>query len=176
VNDASRTPEPESRPTAADVVPDGVPDHAEIVALPPLVYLGALVAGLLTQGAVGGWITRDLVVRLGLGSVLVLLGAAGTLWSARRFEDAGEERGPLTPTHKLVIDGPYARSRNPAYLSLTLAYVGLALLLNNPWMLVYLIPVLVLIHYGVVLREERYLERKFGEDYLDYKSKVRRWL
>ena len=156
--------------------PSGVRDHADIVALPPLVFLGALVAGLLTQGAVGGSITDQLGPSLLLGGAALVLGVIGTVLCARRFQDRGEDQAPLTPTHSLITDGPYARSRNPIYVSLTFCYVGLALLLDNVWMLVYLVPVLVLLHYGVILREERYLELKFGEEWLEYASKVRRWL
>lgn len=156
--------------------PQGAPDHANVVALPPVIYLGALVAGLLTQGAIGGVLSLPLALRIALGGLLLALGVIGSVGFARRFEDAGQEQSPLSPTTKLVTDGVYARSRNPAYVSLTFVYVGLALLLDNFWMLVYLAPVLVVMHFGVVLREERYLELKFGEEYLDYKSRVRRWL
>ena len=67
-------------------------------------------------------------------------------------------------------------SRNPLYLSLTLLFTGLSLVMNSLWGLVVLVPVLVVMHVGVIRREERYLEAKFGESYRQYCSEVRRWL
>ncbi len=71
---------------------------------------------------------------------------------------------------------PFRRSRNPLYVALTLMYVGLALLTNSLWVLALLVPVLLILHYGVVRREERYLEAKFGEAYRGYRARVRRYL
>jgi protein-S-isoprenylcysteine O-methyltransferase Ste14 len=62
------------------------------------------------------------------------------------------------------------------YLAATLLYAGVALSLSLVWTLAALIPCLVVLHYGVILREERYLEGKFGQRYLDYRARVRRWL
>jgi protein-S-isoprenylcysteine O-methyltransferase Ste14 len=75
-----------------------------------------------------------------------------------------------------VATGPFRFSRNPLYVALTLIYVGLALLTNALWVLVLIVPVLLLMHYGVVRREERYLEAKFGDAYRAYRSSVRRYL
>jgi len=75
-----------------------------------------------------------------------------------------------------VVTGPFRLSRNPLYLALTLMYVGLALLANALWVLVLLMPLLFMVHFGVVRREERYLERKFGDAYRAYRSRVRRYL
>ena len=79
-------------------------------------------------------------------------------------------------TSALITDGPYRFSRNPSYVSLTLLYVGLGIILNNAWALLLVIPVLLVMHFGVVLREERHLEAVFGDEYVRYKSTVRRWL
>jgi protein-S-isoprenylcysteine O-methyltransferase Ste14 len=62
------------------------------------------------------------------------------------------------------------------YVSLALLYAGLAIAARSLWALLLLIVVLVVTHRGVISREERYLERKFGDDYLQYKARVRRWL
>tara|TARA_B100000029_G_C16889668_1_gene709866 strand:- start:330 stop:521 length:192 start_codon:yes stop_codon:yes gene_type:complete len=62
------------------------------------------------------------------------------------------------------------------YVAASLLYAGTAILLALPWTLVFLIPCLVVLHYGVIAREERYLEHKFGDTYRDYKSRVRRWI
>jgi protein-S-isoprenylcysteine O-methyltransferase Ste14 len=74
------------------------------------------------------------------------------------------------------MSGPFRFSRNPLYLALTLLYLGLTLALNTWWGIVLLVPVLIIMHWGVILREERYLEQKFGESYRQYRSKVRRYL
>ena len=80
------------------------------------------------------------------------------------------------PTTTIVADGVFRYSRNPMYLSLTLLYLGIASLFNSLWMLLLILPVLVVVQLGVIAREERYLERKFGEEYLRYKARVRRWI
>jgi protein-S-isoprenylcysteine O-methyltransferase Ste14 len=138
-------------------------DHADVVALPPVIYGVALVAGVVVKLALGGSIAVDTWLRVGLRFAGI-------------FKAAGQDKDPRTPTPALVTDGIYARSRNPAYVSLTLLQVGLACVLDNVWILVFLFPVLVLIHFGVILREEAYLERKFGDEYRSYKARVRRWI
>ncbi|MCH7635332.1 MAG: isoprenylcysteine carboxylmethyltransferase family protein, partial [Proteobacteria bacterium] len=67
-------------------------------------------------------------------------------------------------------------SRNPMYLALSLLYAGIGIAADGPWTLALLVPLLLVMHYGVIIREERYLERKFGDDYRRYKSTTRRWL
>src|SRR4029434_8133859 len=79
-------------------------------------------------------------------------------------------------TTAIVASGPFRFSRNPLYLALTLLYLGLTLAFNTWWGIVVLVPVLIIMHRGVVQREERYLEQKFGETYRQYRSKVRRYL
>ncbi|MEP6997543.1 MAG: isoprenylcysteine carboxylmethyltransferase family protein [Betaproteobacteria bacterium] len=76
----------------------------------------------------------------------------------------------------LITDGTYQFSRNPTYLSLTLLYLGLGIVLDNGWVLILVIPVFLLMDRWVVRREERHLQAKFGEQYLRYKARVRRWL
>lgn len=83
---------------------------------------------------------------------------------------------PRRSTTALVTDGPYRYSRNPLYLRVTLFHLSVAFLLNDVWLLAVLPPVLIVLHVGVVRREERYLEAKFGNEYREYKAKVRRWL
>jgi protein-S-isoprenylcysteine O-methyltransferase Ste14 len=83
---------------------------------------------------------------------------------------------PFKPTMSIVTAGPYRFTRNPLYLGVTLIYCGLTLIINTWWCFVFLVPVLLLIHFGVVTREERYLERKFGDSYRQYRARVRRYL
>ena len=80
------------------------------------------------------------------------------------------------PTIALVTTGPFRFSRNPSYLSLSLLYIGIGIAMDSIWVLAMIIPVVVVTHVTVIVREERYLERVFGEDYRRYKASVRRWL
>jgi protein-S-isoprenylcysteine O-methyltransferase Ste14 len=98
------------------------------------------------------------------------------IWGRRTMQAAGTNMSPLRPTTAVVTTGPFRFSRNPLYLALTLLYFGLTLAFNTWWGIVVLIPLLIIMHRGVVLREERYLEQKFGETYRKYRSTVRRYL
>ncbi len=114
--------------------------------------------------------------RYWLGGILLAAGIFLAMWGRRVMERAGTNVNPTLPSTALVATGPFLFSRNPLYVALTLMYVGLALLANALWVLVLIVPVLVVLHYGVVRREERYLETKFGDAYREYRSRVRRYL
>lgn len=83
---------------------------------------------------------------------------------------------PNEETTAIVDTGPLRFSRNPAYVAAGLLQAVLGLLFNNVWVLLTIMPAIIVIHYVVVLRQEAYLEEKFGEAYRDYKSRVRRWI
>jgi protein-S-isoprenylcysteine O-methyltransferase Ste14 len=89
---------------------------------------------------------------------------------------AGVNPEPHQPTAALVTPGPFRYTRNPIYLTFTLFFAGFALLTRNLWLLPLLLAVLVVMHYGVITREERYLARRFGDAYHAYCARVRRWL
>ncbi len=150
-------------------------DHPGIIAPPPLIYLASLALGLILE-----WIrptrlfARPLAVSL--GTLLVLVGAAGVAWGIRAIRRGGTPVDPYKPTTAIVSDGPYRFSRNPLYAATTMIYVGLAVAINTLWPLFLLPALIAILHVGVIAREERYLEQKFGEDYLRYKRSVRRWL
>jgi protein-S-isoprenylcysteine O-methyltransferase Ste14 len=80
------------------------------------------------------------------------------------------------PIRALVTTGIHGRTRNPIYLGFFLVYVGLGMAVHSTWILMLTMPVAVVIRYGVVAREEAYLERRFGDAYRDYKARVRRWV
>lgn len=150
-------------------------DRARIVAPPPVIYLGVLGAGLLLEWL---WPTKILnwSVAVGTGSVILICGVIGAAVAIRTIWRAQTPIDPYKATTALVTDGLFRFSRNPIYVSDTLIYVGLSLTLNAWWALA-LTPVLVWgMQVGVIAREEKYLERKFGDDYLRYKQQVRRWL
>ena len=94
----------------------------------------------------------------------------------RTMRQAGTNINPTQPTTAIVVEGPFRLTRNPLYLSLTVFYAGIATLINAFWVLLLLPVVMLLINRGVIDREEQYLARKFGEQYLHYKEQVRRWL
>ena len=115
-------------------------------------------------------------LRCWMGGALVVLGLGITGWGRTLMARAGTNVNPFQPTTALVTTGPFRFSRNPLYVGLTLAYLGGALLTNSVWVLALLVPVLLVMHYGVVRREERYLEAKFGDAYRAYRGRVRRYL
>jgi protein-S-isoprenylcysteine O-methyltransferase Ste14 len=90
--------------------------------------------------------------------------------------NAGTSPDYYRPATVLVVHGPFRFSRNPQYLSVTILYLGVAISVNALWPIVLLPVVLLVFTIGVIWREERYLERRFGERYLRYKARVRRWL
>jgi protein-S-isoprenylcysteine O-methyltransferase Ste14 len=99
-----------------------------------------------------------------------------TTWFIRTMRDADTTLDVNKPVSSLVQDGPFRYSRNPGYLSLAMIYSGIAILRNALWAIL-LLPLLVLLtQRELIAREERYLERTFGEEYLAYKRRVRRWV
>jgi hypothetical protein len=75
-----------------------------------------------------------------------------------------------------VTTGPFRWSRNPLYLANLIIYVGTTLVVDALWPFVLLVPLIALLEWGVIRREERYLSRKFGAPYDAYRARVRRWL
>jgi protein-S-isoprenylcysteine O-methyltransferase Ste14 len=111
-----------------------------------------------------------------IGAVVFLAGLALLIWAATTFRRAGTRIQTTQPTSSIVADGPYRHSRNPIYIGMFLGLLGFAVGFDTLWLVILLVPFFLLIRYGVVAREEAYLERKFGDAYLAYKSRVGRWL
>lgn len=105
-----------------------------------------------------------------------MLGLAVAVWAIVTFVSAGTNVPTHKPSTTIVRRGPYRLSRNPIYVGLTAVMAGIGLMADNAWVLILLLPTVLVMHVGVILREERYLESKFGAEYRDYKSAVRRWL
>jgi protein-S-isoprenylcysteine O-methyltransferase Ste14 len=155
----------------------GAPDVAGVIALPPLIFLGFLAGATVLEAIVPLPIPfahslANYVAGVALAAGGFVMIARGT----RRFAAAGTNIPPTLPTTALVVDGIYGRTRNPLYLGTTLIYLGLSVAAGSLWAIGLLVPLLWLINVGVVKREERYLERKFGDAYRDYKARVRRWI
>ncbi len=150
-------------------------DNAGVVAPPPLIYLGALTLGLLLDKKLSiPFLPRSIARTLGWS--LLVAGVSLMGWFFFTMQRAGTPIDPREPVSNLATDGPFRYTRNPAYLSMTLIYAALSSLANALSCILLLPAVLLVIQRGVIEREERYLERKFGEEYLRYKEQVRRWV
>ncbi len=150
-------------------------DNAGVVAPPPLIYLGSLLLGLLLNRKFAApFLPRGMRRLLGwplLGGGVLLAG-----WFFRTMRRFDTPVDPREPVSSLVTSGPFRYTRNPAYLAFTMVYAGIASLANALWAILLLFPTLLVMRRGVIEREERYLEREFGEEYLRYKARVRRWI
>ena len=154
---------------------DHTPDTPGVIAPPPFIYLCTLTIGLLLS-VVFPVDFLPIGLRLVLGVPLIGLGILGMSSAFNAIRRAGTSVDPYEPTTRIVTDGPYRLTRNPIYLSFAIIYLGIALLLGAAWALLLLPIALVIIDRGVIVREEKYLERKFWEQYLRYKAQVRRWI
>ena len=150
-------------------------DKPNVVALPPLIYLAALVGAFVMNALLPLRLPVGTLVRwAGVG---LMVAAVGLAISARRaFTRAGTNVNPMQPATAIVASGPYRWTRNPMYAGMTALLVGFSLATRMAWALILLAPVLAIMHWGVVLREERYLTRKFGAEYEAYRAQVRRYL
>lgn len=143
---------------------------------PPAVFLAGLGLGFLLQrrfplpfAAPGNPLPRL------LGAMLILGSGALALWGFRTFRHARTTVRPDRPASALLTSGPFRLSRNPLYLSLSLLQAGMALLADALWPALMLLPVLLVIRFHVIAREERHLAARFGADYQAYCRAVRRW-
>lgn len=154
-----------------------MPDVAGVIALPRLIVLGFLAAAVVLEAIVPlpVAVTHSLA-RYVAGAMLAAGGFFIIAMGTRSFAAAGTNVPPTLPTTALVVDGIYRRTRNPLYLELTLVYLGLGCAAGSVWAIGLVVPLLWVINVGVVKREERYLERKFGDAYRAYKTRVRQWI
>jgi protein-S-isoprenylcysteine O-methyltransferase Ste14 len=151
---------------------------AGVIARPPLLFLAALLLGLVLDRLLPFAFTvpgGDLVQWTVAGS-LVFIGVALAASGIRNFARSATPVPTNEPTSALVTTGIHRWSRNPIYLGLFLIYGGIGIAAQSPWALMLTLPLAITIRYGVVAREEAYLERRFGDAYRDYKARVRRWL
>ena len=154
------------------------PDNPGVIALPPVIALATFLLGLVLDrlapiGAAGAMLPRTWRVVL----ALILFALAGWIVARayRVFERVGTNMDVRKPSLALATADIYTKTRNPMYQALGLALISLAVGIASDWTALLLVPWALVMHVGVVLREERYLEQKFGEDYLRYKSQVPRY-
>jgi protein-S-isoprenylcysteine O-methyltransferase Ste14 len=151
-------------------------DTAQVMIRPPVAWGLAVIAGFalnwlaplpfLPAGLPEGW----------LGAMVFALALALFAWAIGTMTRAGSNVPTNRPTTTIVEQGPYRFTRNPIYLGMFLGLIGLTIAFDNLWLLIMLAPLALVIRYGVVAREEAYLERKFSDVYRGYRSRVRRWL
>jgi len=153
----------------------GDADNPGVIAPPPLIYAGALAAGLLANRFYRvPFLPRGISRALGWPSVAA--GLAIGLLGFREMKRAQTNVDPYKPTTAIVSAGPYRYTRNPLYVGMTLMYAGISARANALPAVLLLPAVLAVMRRSVIEREERYLERKFGDEYLRYKARVRRWI
>ena len=150
-------------------------DNPGVIAFPPMIWLVNAMISVLVHLFVRLPIMSYRICLL-CGIVFIILAPALALSAFRTMKAAGTNVHPSDPSLTIVRRGPFRFTRNPMYLALCLLQVALGFFLNDWIMLLFVLPLAVIFHYGVVLREERYLAAKFGGSYLQYKSQVRRWI
>lgn len=150
-------------------------DNAGVLAPAPVFFGAAVAIGFLLEWLFPTWLlTFSYSAAVGFfliaASVVLVVFAVLPLVRARTAFDARR------PTTSIVTGGAFSFSRNPTYLALAALQVGLGLLSQSLWIIITAVAAVAITHWGVVLREERYLERKFGKEYRSYAARVRRWL
>lgn len=150
------------------------------IRVPPAFFVGGFLIGIWLEYAVTRIRFIDAVPApawLGYaGWTIALLGLALSLWGIVTFSLAGTTMFPFQPASALVRSGPYRFTRNPMYLGATLSYVGIAMAINAVWPVILLPIVLFTVYRFVIREEEKYLATHFGDAYLEYKKRVRRWI
>lgn len=152
-------------------------DHANVITKPPFIYLGGCVLGWMFGQVVPTPLWPDILwmwslagyLSLGLGTVLL----AAALFS---FFQMKQNPDPHTSSNALYTGGVYKVTRNPMYVGMALYMLAYGAFTNNLWVIFLVMPVVVVVHYGVIKREESYLRSKFGKAYKKYCKRVHRWV
>ena len=151
-------------------------DHPKVVAFPPLLWLiGAVVSVLVHSFLFSIQILPEPFASI-LGIACLVTALSLALPALFTMRSAGTNINPAKPALLIVRGGPYRFTRNPMYLALCLVQTGIGFLLNDWITLLFVVPLALVLHFGVILPEEQYLEAKFGEQDLALKREVRRWI
>jgi protein-S-isoprenylcysteine O-methyltransferase Ste14 len=152
-------------------------DSAAVRLPPPVPYVAAVLVG---------WVVNAYLLplpaslsaplRITGAMVFILIGMTALAFAGRLFSETDQDPSPWKPTTEIISTGIYRFTRNPMYLGLALIQIGLAFAMANLWVLVLLPPALAVVYTTAIRHEEAYLERKFGDSYLEYKRSVRRWI
>ena len=150
-------------------------DNPGVIAFPPFIWLVTAVISVLVHF----FVIQVPIMRYGVcivcGVVLIILAPTLALSALVTMKKAGTNVHPAEPALTIVRGGPFRFTRNPMYLALCLVQVALGFFLNDWITLFFVVPLALMLHYGVIRREEKYLTAKFGEPYLELKRTVRRW-
>jgi len=151
---------------------------AGVIARPPFLYLTCLLLGVALDRVLPLPVAlpEAVLIQWTAGGGLILIGVAIVAAGIRNFSRAATPVPSNQPVRALVTTGIHGWSRNPIYVGMFLLYAGIGLAARSPWVLILALPLAIALRYGVVAREEAYLERRFGDTYRDYKARVRRWL
>jgi protein-S-isoprenylcysteine O-methyltransferase Ste14 len=152
-------------------------DTPNVVIFPPLIPLSVLVVGVVLDFFMPlGLLAHVLFLgRIVVGAIAFVIGIGMVIGANRLFQRIGTNARPSQPTLALATSGMFTWTRNPMYVGGSLALLGIAIGFALDWVILLLVVSLPLVHCGIILREERYLERKFGEEYRRYKTKVPRY-
>ncbi len=150
-------------------------DSEGMLTPPPVVYLVFLLIGI---GLEYYWPSPFLpqVAQYPVGITVIILSFVVFGMVLREFSASSSSVDHRRPTTEVISSGPFRYSRNPIYVSMTMLCTGIAMVTNNLWILVMMIPAVLVIHYLVIIKEEAFLEEKFGDEYRRYCASVRRWL
>jgi protein-S-isoprenylcysteine O-methyltransferase Ste14 len=154
----------------------GAAETAQVVVRPPFAWALAVLAGLALHWLMPLPFMPPAVSARWAGGVVFAAALALFAWAIVTITRAGSNVPTNTPTTTIVDTGPYRFTRNPIYIAMFGGLVGLAMAFDSLWLLAALVIFALIIRIGVVAREEAYLERKFGDVYRQYRSRVRRWL
>ena len=150
-------------------------DNPGVIAFPPFIWLAGAVISALVHFFLIRLPIMSYSACLVCGIALVILAPTLALSALVTMKAAGTNVAPAKPALTIVRGGPFRFTRNPMYLALCLLQAALGFFLNDWITLLFVVPLALIMHYGVILREERYLTAKFGEPYLQLKRQVRRW-
>ena len=150
-------------------------DHPRLTIDAPLLIAIAILLTILLQRFIPLPFLSNLPSRI-LGAILFLGGFLLGMPAFRGMLKARTSPNPHRPATALVRDATYRITRNPMYLGMLISYAGLFIFFQNPWFILFLPLLIWLFTSWVIIPEERYLEEKFGKEYLDFKSRVRRWI
>lgn len=143
---------------------------------PPILFLAVVVAGWTADLLWPSSVALPRAALAASGGVLFLLGSLLAFWGWWNFRRAGTSALPWNPSTALVVSGPYRFTRNPMYVGMGLMSLGLGLALDSVWLLLLIPPALLGVWHWAISPEERYMEDRFGEDYVRFKRSTRRWL
>jgi protein-S-isoprenylcysteine O-methyltransferase Ste14 len=151
------------------------PDTPGVIIWPPLLFLLMVGLGVGLHFCLPVTLPARGPLRVAGG---ILAAAAGivAVWARHHMKRAGTNVRPDRPTTAIVTAGPFAFSRNPLYLSVCILNLAIGLILADIWPIVTAAIMAAVLQWGVISREERYLEAKFGDAYVEYRNRVRRWL